>query len=522
MSLPWFYPDRVSVAPGDELAIHASAPPGLYHLKISRVGSTNELKSTFEDIAIDQGEIPANVESCGCNWPVVLRFTIPADWKTGYYDLYLAGAEGEGTHHFFNLKPGPGKPRSRAAIVLATNTYQAYNYWGGANSYAHVEKLMRGEVDAAGSEQEAKGRLSRMRPYAQGLLMPRLGQPRLVNPAPRELGMAAHPATPEWMAEHQPSPYDFSACFVGKWEHAFVCWAEENGVELDYFTDQDLEAGAGILDPYRAVFLVGHSEYWSASARDAIDSLHEAGGNLIVFSGNTAYWKVRWEEDGQVMAVHKWRGESDDPLWGTPEEGRDGTHMWSHPAFGRPEAEMTGLSFLYGGYHRLGLCVGRGSAAYTIYDDKHWALEGTDLYYGDCIGGDIPLVGYENDGCPIRFDRRGLPAPDGGFGVPDDLSIIALAPATLFEDPAAPYPPIVPPGDIAILARIAHGEDNPVNRERLQHGHAVMASFRRGNGEVFNAGTTEWVHGLATGDPYVDRITRNVLTRFGVPIGAAD
>ena len=175
MSLPWFYPDRVSVAPGDELAIHASAPPGLYHLKVSRVGSTNELKSTFEDIAIDQGEIPANVESCGCNWPVVLRFTIPADWKTGYYDLYLAGADGEGTHHFFNLKPGPGKPRARAAIVLATNTYQAYNYWGGANSYAHVEKLMRGEVDAAGSEQEAKGRLSRMRPFAQGLLMPRPG-----------------------------------------------------------------------------------------------------------------------------------------------------------------------------------------------------------------------------------------------------------------------------------------------------------------------------------------------------------
>ena len=41
-----------------------------------------------------------------------------------------------------------------------------------------------------------------------------------------------------------------------------------------------------------------------------------------------------------------------------------------------------------------------------------------------------------------------------------------------------------------------------------------MASFRRGAGEVFNCGTTEWAYGL--GDPFVAAITRNVLRRFGV------
>jgi len=34
-------------------------------------------------------------------------------------------------------------------------------------------------------------------------------------------------------------------------------------------------------------------------------------------------------------------------------------------------------------------------------------------------------------------------------------------------------------------------------------------------GEVFNCGTTEWAHGLAAGDPFVTRITLNVLKRFG-------
>jgi hypothetical protein len=43
----------------------------------------------------------------------------------------------------------------------------------------------------------------------------------------------------------------------------------------------------------------------------------------------------------------------------------------------------------------------------------------------------------------------------------------------------------------------------------------VMASFARGKGEVFNGGTTEWAHGLKAGDPFIARITRNVLRRFG-------
>jgi hypothetical protein len=42
-----------------------------------------------------------------------------------------------------------------------------------------------------------------------------------------------------------------------------------------------------------------------------------------------------------------------------------------------------------------------------------------------------------------------------------------------------------------------------------------MASFRRGKGEVFNGGTTEWAHALAARDPFIERITRNVLKRFG-------
>ena len=42
----------------------------------------------------------------------------------------------------------------------------------------------------------------------------------------------------------------------------------------------------------------------------------------------------------------------------------------------------------------------------------------------------------------------------------------------------------------------------------------MIVSFRRGQGEVFHAGSVEWVAGLLRRDPQVERVTRNVLARF--------
>jgi hypothetical protein len=42
----------------------------------------------------------------------------------------------------------------------------------------------------------------------------------------------------------------------------------------------------------------------------------------------------------------------------------------------------------------------------------------------------------------------------------------------------------------------------------------MIASFQRGKGEVFHAGSVEWVAGLLRQDPQVEQVTRNVLTRF--------
>lgn len=47
-----------------------------------------------------------------------------------------------------------------------------------------------------------------------------------------------------------------------------------------------------------------------------------------------------------------------------------------------------------------------------------------------------------------------------------------------------------------------------------RYGSGMIVHMPRGKGEVFTAGSCEWVMGLAKGDFCAQQITRNVLDRF--------
>jgi hypothetical protein len=509
--MPALYTDRLSLRPGESFTLHASSQRPDCRLQIARVGADREV--VFEAlVGVGDHPTPDEADRNGCGWPAAMEVSVGADWRTGYYDVVLTDAEGEAAHHFICVKAPEGQPGARMVLVLATNTLHAYNYWGGRSAYCDVGALMSRRLSLPDAMAGALGVLSTQRPFPPLLLAPPSEIPRLLNLRKRgfqEKTWAG--ADPVWSREHGQSPYDGSAGYLNKWEQAFVRWAEGEGIGFDYLTDRDLDIDPAALDPYGVAILVGHSEYWSGPQRDRIDGFLDRGGRLAVFSGNTAFWKVRWEDEGRTLICHKWKGFEADPL--VAEHPDQGTHLWSHPNFGHPEAATTGLSFIFGGYHRLGLCAARGQGGYTVYRPDHWALEGCDLYYGDVFGDEVPLVGYENDGCAITFGEDGLPAPVARLGVPENLEIIALTPASFAESPS-PYRPLIPPEQLDVVASIAYGSDSAEAQARVLRGHAIVASFRRGAGEVFNAGTTEWAHGLAAGDPFVTRITKNVLARF--------
>ena len=94
-----------------------------------------------------------------------------------------------------------------------------------------------------------------------------------------------------------------------------------------------------------------------------------------------------------------------DPLIGTDRE-REVTSSGPTCVVGRPENEMTGVSFTRGGYHRIGRNVTAGLGGYTVHRADHWIFDGTGLGYGDVLGAGATVVGYECDGCDVHLSRR--------------------------------------------------------------------------------------------------------------------
>ncbi|MGC9960419.1 MAG: N,N-dimethylformamidase beta subunit family domain-containing protein [Acidimicrobiales bacterium] len=489
---PWIYAWPQSVTVGESVALRAAGPVAAGEVQIHRVGLHRELVWSGE-VAVEPHELPETAAAAGCPWPDGASVEIPSSWRSGYYEVSLrtrAGFRHEAVG-FFVVRSAEIDP-ARPLLVLTTNTWNAYNDFGGRNLYA------RGT------------RVSFARPMAPGYLRKPDGPGSRV--AVVEAPDHAMRAYRSYLREHRFSDWAGSAGWPNA-ELPFVQWAEEQGYELDYAINADLHTVPGLLDGRRLYLSVGHDEYWSWEMRDAVESFVKAGGNAVFLSGNTSFWQVRLEDDGATMIGYKDQFKKD-PVYDTDRQHLL-TSMWSDHLIARPENEMTGVSFSRGGYHRIGKAVAVGAGGYTVYRPEHWVFEGTEVVYGDVIGASSVTVGYECDGCDFTM-RDGLPYPTGSDGTPPDFEMLGLAPARPFGRDNSPRG--VPDGarsECEFIAWRVLGREEPEDVARFEHGHAVMGIHQPG-GTVFTAGTTEWAWGLAHRDPTIVRITRNLIDRLSV------
>ena len=216
-----------------------------------------------------------------------------------------------------------------------------------------------------------------------------------------------------------------------RWEQLFVAWAESHGYALDYAANLDLENRDGLLEAYRLILSVGHDEYWSHRMRDHLEGFIENGGNVAFFSGNTCCWQVRPEDNYSALTSYKQRF-NQDPYFRN-QDHRLLSSLWSHHLVGRPENSLTGVGFLWGGYHRSHDQFMDGPGAYTIHRPEHWIFAGTNLKKGDKLGGKNFIVGSECDGCEMVV-KDGLPYPTHRDGTPKTFTILGTCPAKWHPD----------------------------------------------------------------------------------------
>jgi hypothetical protein len=494
------YASRQSVVAGEPVEVHCSSRVPDVRIEVARLGRDREVV-WGTSVRIGDHSVPDESWRGGCDWPAAVTIATDVAWRPGMYEIELrTGEEEQEVSQAFVVVRHPGPDRPPALLVLSTNTWQAYNQWGGRCLYSGATEVSfrrpieRGyvtrEVDANGYD----GRVATV------------GDD---DPEHEQLQryLAAY-SYPLWTAS--------SGWF--NWERRLVEWAEREGIELDYAVDADLDADSGVLDGRRMLVTAGHNEYWSWAMRDAVDRFVEAGGNWAILSGNTCFWQVRYSDDRDSMICFKAGARSRDPVRDTASE-HFLTSCWSDPLIGRPETETIGLTFTRGGYHRVGQAVPRGSGGYTVQEPDHWAFAGTGLRYGDEVGTTATAVGYEVDGCALALvDGRYRPTNEDG--APGTLEVLAIAPAHLLsisadqcEAPPALWASVDPPGDLEWVSSILFGDASPNHTSRITNGHAVMATFTGGSGTVFNAGSANWCYGLGA-DPLLEQITRNVVRRF--------
>ncbi|MEZ5775980.1 MAG: DUF6605 domain-containing protein [Hyphomicrobiaceae bacterium] len=380
----------------------------------------------------------------------------------------------------------------------------AYNDWGGSNHYEGITGPGRNLYSP---------RVSMLRPFSRGFVVLPEGAPRVPLRTPPALGAALRHPHMEWAYANGYSKKYASAGWASYDRH-FMRWAEAAGYGVDVCALHDLDGDPEILKRYRLAVFVGHDEYWSKGMRDAVDGFVEMGGRVARFAGNFL-WQTRIEDGGTTQVCYKYRARAEDPLYRDPATRSLTTTAWEAIEVGRPGHLTFGVNALRGMYVGWGGAAPRHPGGFTVYRSDHWALAGTDLYYGDVFGGASRIFGYEVDGLAYTF-RHGLPYATGEDGAPGDIEIIAMGVATMTAEDHGPrgVDPFLADDELDFAAAALEGEATAEARQRLRYGSGMIVSFARGRGEVFTAGTCEWVAGLIDRDPFVERITRNVLDRF--------
>lgn len=423
-----------------------------------------------------------------CRWSVTAEYTVPATARPGIYVGRVAYTW-EGKPHLYHItfvvRRAARADRAPLLVLAATNTWRAYSSvaFPKPNSALQRNVGTGGQVNSPGNPTA----YSFYRRHAGGQGGYQLG-----------LRMPFVAADPYLL-------YGKEYSHLLRAERFTHTWLEKSGYDYDIVTDLDLHRNPALLRGYRAVMMIGHSEYWSMPAYHGLDAYLRGGGNLVVLSGNSMLWRVTFSADESVIECRKVDapGEQMKPheraeCWHAHDGQRGGMFRDSpHPSY-----KLIGLDML--GF------VGEVSfGPYVVDTPDHFLCttpEPTGLKTGDTFGqghaGAMPRAGgHEMDIRMSTFTAlQEEPTPDGATMPVDPRGMTRIANGTTdWTKPAAS-------AFDYFFRRI---------KPKTSQGPEMIYWERPEGGKVFNAGSIASGWCLAS-DPKLQTLMRNVLAHFGV------
>lgn len=274
--------------------------------------------------------------------------TIEAPEPGGLY-YFHAKAEG-GEFCSFPLVVAPETPRAKIAVLASTNTWNAYNPFGGRSNYIMAEKILDRPIV------NSKSDLPRYQSHQYGEWEADHYEPiSFDRPEPANQVPEADECTDKIEGRME--------CALAPAEWRMYGWFEKMGFDYDLYSDYQLHAGLLDLDAYRILVLSVHPEYWSRAMYKAVKSwVFDRGGRLMYLGGNGINCEVEFLDNGRMRCLNKW----DHTL-----ESRFHTRVES-------EANLLGVVYSDPGAMTV--------APYEVIESDHWVFEGTNLKRGDQFG----------------------------------------------------------------------------------------------------------------------------------------
>jgi len=244
-----------------ELALHSTAPVSARWV---RLGAEREI------VAQDPVSVSATPQDNrfdrrrGYDWPVAA--TLPTDGLSpGLYAIELRQTEGAGARWAVPMLVKP-KTTPAVAVIASTNTWEAYNTYGGLSNYEnrHLSRWLHWVLRHTHA-------------------LPRYYWPTLPDRRPNDI--VSH----ELLTIERPDADHHSRLIGAEWP--VLAYLERRGIDYGVYADSDLASDPAATSA-DLLILAGHAEYWTGEMAHALERYVAAGGHVLIAAGNPLFRRV--------------------------------------------------------------------------------------------------------------------------------------------------------------------------------------------------------------------------------------
>lgn len=253
----WLHTQQWNVAAGDSLYVYASRHTG-HDVALRLIEPLTGQTVLSQEVWVAYQAVPERPAIEGTGWQPHIKVALPTGLESGWYLLQVDDGVRQATTSIFVV---PDTHTRKLALLLSTNTWNAYNFWGGQSIYTAA------------------------------------------NPTPtvsfHRPQLTANPYIADRWQNHQ---LFYQAANKDLPLYALL---DSAGMRPDVFSIEVLQTQPEWLTSYDGLIISTHSEYWSMEMMEHLNAYLDSGGSLINLAGNVAAYRTYLDSAAGTMTIFR-------------------------------------------------------------------------------------------------------------------------------------------------------------------------------------------------------------------------